>query len=98
MFIGGQETGTKSQMIEAAIMGKYQKNKILVVGDSFSDFDAAKDNNVLFYPIIPSKEKESWDFFLNVGIKDFFNLDYKDKVQKIKISEFKATFSSKLFV
>lgn len=98
LLIGGQETGTKSQMIDAATKNKYQKNKILVIGDSFTDLDASINNNVLFYPIIPSKEKESWNFFLNVGIKNFFNLDFKKNIQKTKINEFKAIFSSKLFI
>ena len=97
LLIGGQETGTKSQMIESSTKDKYHNNKILVIGDSFADLNAAKDNKVLFYPIIPSKEKESWNFFLNRGIKDFFNLDYKEKIEKIKINEFKAIFSGKLF-
>ena len=97
LLIGGQETGTKSQMIESATKDKYHNNKILVIGDSFADLNAANDNNALFYPIIPSKEKESWNFFLNRGIKDFFNLDYKEKIEKIKINEFKAIFSGKLY-
>ena len=97
LLIGGQETGTKSQMIESATKYKYHNNKILVIGDSFADLNAANDNKALFYPIIPSKEKESWNFFLNRGIKDFFNLDYKEKIEKIKINEFKAIFSGKLY-
>ena len=86
-----------SGAVFASRLSEYPNNKILVIGDSFADLNAAKDNKVLFYPIIPSKEKESWNFFLNRGIKDFFNLDYKEKIEKIKINEFKAIFSGKLF-
>ena len=58
-----KKQGTKSQMIESATKYKYHNNKILVIGDSFADLNAANDNKALFYPIIPSKEKESWRFF-----------------------------------
>ena len=83
------ETGTKSQMIESATKYKYHNNKILVIGDSFADLNAANDNKALFIQLY--RGKRIVEFFLNRGIR-FFNLDYKRKIEKIKINEFKAIF------
>ena len=88
LLIGGQETGTKSQMIESATKYKYHNNKILVIGDSFADLNAANDNKANFFIQLYHQRKKNRGIFLNRGIKDFFNLDYKEKIEKIKINEF----------
>ena len=59
-LICGQETGSKIDILEAAIIEKYDKEKVLMIGDSPSDFYAAKKNDISFFPIIPGKEDSSW--------------------------------------
>ena len=59
-YIAGQETGTKSQSIRLAMSDRYAPDHVLKVGDAASDLKAAQDNGVLFYPIVPGKENESW--------------------------------------
>ncbi len=59
-FIAGQEMGTKAQCIRKAMAGKYEPEHVLKVGDALSDYKAAEENGVLFYPIIPGQETESW--------------------------------------
>ena len=74
--IAGQEHGTKTEHLEMAAKGKYSENKILMIGDAKGDLDAAKKNDILFYPIIPGNEDESWKNFMDEGLAKFINVKY----------------------
>jgi phosphoglycolate phosphatase-like HAD superfamily hydrolase len=84
--IAGQEYGSKTEQIALAAKGKYHDNKILMIGDAKGDFDASVNNGILFYPVIPGKENESWKRFLNEGFEKFikgtFAGDYENKLLK----------------
>ena len=84
--IAGQEHGTKTEHIAFAAKAKYPGNKILMIGDAKGDLDAAKNNGVLFYPIIPGKEDKAWERFLNEGLEKFtkgkFAGSYEDSLLK----------------
>ena len=84
--IAGQEYGSKTEQIAMAAKGKYHDNKILMIGDAKGDFDASVNNGILFYPVIPGKENESWKRFLNEGFEKFikgtFAGDYENKLLK----------------
>lgn len=56
----GQEVGTKAVCIQELIKNRYDKDKVLMVGDALGDLEAAQKNGVLFYPILVGKEEESW--------------------------------------
>jgi len=71
--IAGQEHGTKTEHVALAAKSKYPDNKILMIGDAKGDLDAALNNNIFFYPIIPGKEDESWERFFNEGFARFIN-------------------------
>lgn len=58
--VAGQELGGKKDCIRKAMEGRYAPDHVLMVGDAPGDHDAAKSNGVLFYPIIPGREVESW--------------------------------------
>ena len=58
--VAGQELGSKKDCIRKAMEGRYAPDHVLTVGDAPGDHDAAKSNGVLFYPIIPGQEAESW--------------------------------------
>jgi predicted HAD superfamily phosphohydrolase YqeG len=85
-FIAGQEQGTKTEHIKTAAKGKYPDNKILMIGDAIGDLIAARENNILFCPIIPGKEDKSWERFINEGFERFitgrFAGTYEDSLQK----------------
>lgn len=38
----------------------YDSDKVLKIGDAPSDYRAAWENGILFYPIVPGRETESW--------------------------------------
>lgn len=72
-IICGQEYGTKTEHLALAAKGKYPDDKILMIGDAPGDYDAAKSNGVLFFPINPGHEEDSWDRLLNEGLERFFS-------------------------
>jgi phosphoglycolate phosphatase-like HAD superfamily hydrolase len=87
-FIAGQEHGTKTEHIAFAAKGKYQDNKILMIGDAKGDLDAAKNNGILFYPVIPGKENRSWERFFNEAIEKFKKFEYAGAYENELILEF----------
>lgn len=58
--VAGQELGTKEDCIRKAVNGCYDPGHVLMIGDAPGDQAAAQANGVLFYPIIPGKETQSW--------------------------------------
>jgi phosphoglycolate phosphatase-like HAD superfamily hydrolase len=87
--IAGQEHGTKTEHLEMAAKGKYPENKILMIGDAKGDLDAAKNNDILFYPIIPGNEDESWKNFINEGLKKYVNGKYSGVYEENLIIKFR---------
>jgi phosphoglycolate phosphatase-like HAD superfamily hydrolase len=87
-FIAGQEHGSKKEHIALAAKGKYEDRHILMVGDAPGDMKAAKSNGVLFYPIMPGSEEESWEKFFKEGIDKFFNGRYAGPYEQKLIKEF----------
>lgn len=86
--IAGQEYGTKTEHLKYAAKGKYPDDHILMIGDAPGDFKAAKSNGVLFFPINPGSEEESWERFYNEGIDRFLSLNYLGEYQDKLIREF----------
>jgi hypothetical protein len=91
MFIAGQEHGTKSEHILYAAKGKYKDEKILLIGDAYGDLNASKVNGILFYPIIPGSEDQSWKEFSVEGLGRFLNGTFAGEYEEKRISEFKKS-------
>lgn len=89
--IAGQEHGTKTEHLALAAKGKYPDNKILMIGDAKGDLDAARNNNILFYPIIPGKEDISWEKFLNEGVEKFIKGTYAGTYEDYLLDEFRKS-------
>jgi len=87
-IIAGQEYGTKSEHIKYAAKGKYDDDNILMIGDAPGDLSAAKSNGVLFYPINPGHEDESWKRFYDESLDKFLNGTYKGEYEDLLIKEF----------
>jgi len=85
--IAGQEMGTKKEHI--ALTGKhYAKEDVLMVGDAPGDLQAAKANGALFYPVVPSREGESWERFYKEALDRFFAQRYAGNYEEGLIAEF----------
>lgn len=86
--VAGQELGTKKECIRKAAEGKYDPDKVLMVGDALGDYNAAKDNGVLFFPIIPGWEDESWSILRSEAAERFHTGTYKGDYMDQLIQKF----------
>jgi phosphoglycolate phosphatase-like HAD superfamily hydrolase len=89
-MIAGQEHGTKTEHLKYAAKDKYPGEKILMIGDANGDLKAAKSNGVLFFPIIPGKEEQSWEKLYNEGLDKFFAGKFKGAYEEELIREFET--------
>jgi phosphoglycolate phosphatase-like HAD superfamily hydrolase len=89
-MIAGQEHGTKSEHLKYAAKDKYPGEKILMIGDANGDLKAAKSNGVLFFPINPGKEEESWEKLYEEGLDKFFAGKFKGAYEENLIREFET--------
>jgi len=86
--IAGQEMGSKKEIIHYAAAGKYDQDKILMIGDAPGDMKAARGNNALFFPIKPGHEDESWEFFFNEAANKFKNGSFSQGYEAKLVAEF----------
>jgi phosphoglycolate phosphatase-like HAD superfamily hydrolase len=86
--VGGQETGTKVQQLQSGTRGKYLPEHMLMVGDAPGDLHAARSNKVLFYPIFPGREDESWERFVCEAFDKFLRDEYAGEYEATLVSEF----------
>jgi phosphoglycolate phosphatase-like HAD superfamily hydrolase len=93
--IAGQEHGTKSEHIALAAKGKYDDDSILVIGDAPGDMKAAVENNVLFYPVIPGREAESWLKLRKEAFERFLSGSYRGEYQAKLIENFEKALPAK---
>jgi phosphoglycolate phosphatase-like HAD superfamily hydrolase len=94
-MIAGQEHGTKAEHLKYGAKGKYPDEKILMIGDANGDLKAAKSNGVLFFPINPGKEEESWEKLYKEGLDRFFSGRFKGAYEEKLIEEFKSFLPEK---
>jgi hypothetical protein len=59
-----------------------------MIGDAKGDLDAAVKNGVLFYPVVPDKENESWERFISEGYNRFTSGTFKGGYQDSLVKEF----------
>lgn len=86
--IAGQEMGSKKEHLKLAAGEKYEKDRVLMIGDAPGDLAAARANGALFYPINPGHEDASWNRFLDEAADRFFNGTYAGNYEAALIAEF----------
>lgn len=94
--IAGQEMGSKTACIEMAKADRYENDNVIMIGDAPGDHKAAEDNEVLYYPIITGKEKESWKILLEEAFGKFINGQFKGEYQEKLINEFNIALTSEI--
>ena len=82
LLIAGQEMGSKAKHL-SVMAEKYNPNKILMMGDAISDQQAAELNHVMFYPINPGGEAESWKQFHDEAFDKYLNNSYVGNLSHI---------------
>jgi phosphoglycolate phosphatase-like HAD superfamily hydrolase len=90
--ICGQEVGTKKEIL--AICSQYAPGRSLMIGDAPGDLAAARAQSVLFYPIIPGQEEESWRRFHDEAMHRFLEGTYRGDYETRLIAEFEASLPS----
>jgi len=88
--IAGQELGTKAEHLEMATTGKYDKRRVLLIGDAVGDRLAAEAVGACFYPIIPGKEVESWKQLHDEAYALFLRGDYAGEYERRLADSFDA--------
>lgn len=89
----GQEAGTKQHCIAELKKKGYDVDKILMVGDAPGDLQAAKNNDVKFYPILVNKEGFSWERLVNEAVPKLINGEFDEIYQNQLIDEFNSSLS-----
>lgn len=88
-LIAGQELGKKVEHLDAFMKkGGYSKERALMVGDAPGDRKAAEKSGLLFYPINPTQEEESWERFHAEALDKFFAGTYAGDYEAARLAEF----------
>jgi len=86
--IAGQEMGKKALHLKLATEGKYEPERVLMIGDAPGDMSAARANGALFYPINPGHEEDAWLRFHEVAVHRFLAGTYAGAYESELIDEF----------
>jgi phosphoglycolate phosphatase-like HAD superfamily hydrolase len=89
-LIAGQELGSKKEHLAIAAGGRYDPRKTLMIGDAPGDRAAAEANGVLFYPIDPGHEDESWQRFFEEALPRFFAGTYAGDYMAEQVARFET--------
>lgn len=88
--ICGQEQGKKAEHIQYASEGRFEKTKVLMIGDAPGDRKAAEANGAYFFPINPGAEEGSWQRLYEEGLDHFFNGTFGGDYQTALVEEFES--------
>lgn len=72
-----QENGSKAECIRQ-LKAYYESDKIMMIGDALGDAEAAKSNDVWFYPILVNEEEASWCLLKDEIFECFLDGNYGD--------------------
>ena len=89
-LIAGQESGTKKEHLMQATSGKYAAAHVLMIGDALGDYEAARANDALFFPINPGHEEEAWARLVDEGLRKFLDGTYAGAYQDTLVAQFKT--------
>jgi phosphoglycolate phosphatase-like HAD superfamily hydrolase len=89
-LIAGQELGNKRELLSITAAGRYEPEKILMVGDAPGDLNAAQAIGALFYPIDPGAEDASWQRFFEEGLPRFFAGTYAGDYMAAQMGRFRT--------
>ncbi|MGT2887100.1 HAD family hydrolase [Streptococcus didelphis] len=83
-----QDKGKKEDVIAALIKEGFDKDKLMMVGDSPGDLAAAQENGVAFYPILVGHEADSWEELAQKISQDFIQGKFTKKEQESLVEGF----------
>ncbi len=83
-----QDSGSKAFCIGELLKAGYARDHVLMCGDAPGDLDAAKKNEVFYYPILVRHEAESWQEFMGKAVSKLLDGSYGGAYQQEKIDAF----------
>jgi phosphoglycolate phosphatase-like HAD superfamily hydrolase len=86
--IAGQEMGSKKEHLQMAIQGRYDKSRVIMIGDAPGDMKAARGNGTLFFPVNPGFEEKSWQLFHDEAADRFRSGSYTAEYEARLVAEF----------
>ncbi|HEX8985086.1 MAG TPA: HAD hydrolase-like protein [Bryobacteraceae bacterium] len=92
--IAGQEMGSKKEHIHLVADGRYDKSKIIMIGDAPGDMKAARANGALFFPVNPGHEEGSWERFFATDAEKFRKGEYTAEYEAKLVAEFQKLLPS----
>jgi len=89
LIIAGQELGKKTAHLKVMTGGKdYASERMLMIGDAPGDFKAARAAGMMFYPVNPGHEEDSWQRLHEEALDRFFAGTYGGDYEAARIAEF----------
>ena len=89
LIIAGQELGKKTEHLRVMTSAKgYASDRMLMIGDAPGDFNAAHATGVMFYPVNPGHEEDSWQRLHDEALDRFFAGTYGGEYEAARIAEF----------
>jgi phosphoglycolate phosphatase-like HAD superfamily hydrolase len=86
--IAGQETGDKKAQLALPLRVPRAPGRALMIGDAPGDLEAACAAGTLFFPVLPGRERHSWQEFNSEGLERFFSGTFAGDYQDGLLSEF----------
>ncbi len=83
-----QDMGSKAYCIGELIKKGYKRSHVMMTGDAPGDYEAAKQNDVFFYPVLVCRENDSWREFKDVAVQKLTDGTFAGGYQKKKADEF----------
>lgn len=93
-LIACQEVGPKAMVLKSLSQLSYLPHKRIMIGDAIGDYEAAKQGNFMFYPILAGKESQSWLTLKTTVLEQFLNQNYAAWEEKYVV-EFMENFNKK---
>ena len=88
-LIAGQELGKKTDHLRVMTGDKsYDPARMLMIGDAPGDYSAARACGLMFYPVNPGHEEESWRRLHDEALERFFAGTYGGEYEQARIAEF----------
>lgn len=87
-IIMAQNVGSKAFCIQELLKKGYDKEKVFMAGDAVGDYEAAKKNDVYYYPILVRHEKESWTEFRETAVSKLVDGNFGGAYQQEKLDAF----------
>ncbi len=87
-IILAQDAGSKAFCIQELLKKGYEKDKVLMTGDAPGDLEAAKKNDVYYFPILVRHEDASWKEFADTAVSKLVAGTYGGEYQQQKVDDF----------